>query len=316
MAHIAILDDYQNLATDLADWSHLTSEHRLAVHDRPLLGDALIEALQPADVVCLMRERTAFNAEVIGRLPNLKAIVTAGMRNAAIDVAAAKARGIVVSGTPARSHATADLTLGLMLSLFRHIPHEAQNMRDGGWQSTVGFEVTGKTLGLIGLGKLGTRVARYGTALGMNVIAWSTNLTDEAAEACGTRRVTFETLISDADVVSIHTRLSERTRGLIDSRAFAAMKPTAFLINTSRGPIVDEAAMIEALQSSQIAGAALDVFDDEPLPADHPLRQLPNTILTPHLGYWTRENLAAWYQGMAESTAAFLDGAPIRVIGD
>ena len=314
MAHIAILDDYQSLAMELADWSALTSQHSVVVHDQLLTGDALIEALTPADVVCLMRERTAFGEDVIAKLPNLKAIVTAGMRNAAIDVGAATARGIVVSGTPARSHATADLTLGLMLALFRHIPQEAQNMRDGGWQSTVGFEVTGKTLGLLGLGKLGTRVARYGAALGMNVIAWSANLTEQTAEACGAKRVTFETLLSDSDVLTIHTRLSERTRGLIDAAALRAMKPTAFIINTSRGPIIDEAALIEGLSKQEIAGAGLDVFDDEPLPADHALRKLPNTILTPHLGYWTRENLAAWYSGMAESTEAFLNGAPIRVI--
>jgi phosphoglycerate dehydrogenase-like enzyme len=315
LAKIAILDDYQGLATTLADWSDVTANHEVVVFDRHMPDPAeLVPALMPFDAVCLMRERTGFGAEIINALPNLKLIVTAGMRNAAIDLAAADARGIVVSGTPQNSHATAELTLGLMLSMARHIAPEAANMRAGGWQSTLGMELDGKTLGLIGLGHLGGKVAGYGHALGMPVIGWSQNLTEERAKEVGARKVTKEELFQQADVISIHVKLSERSRGLVGAAELSAMKPTAFIINTSRGPIIERAALLNALKTNEIAGAALDVYDEEPLPADDELRNLPNTLLTPHLGYWTRDNLKGWYQGMAESVAAWLNDAPIRVL--
>lgn len=315
MARIAILDDYQNLATTLADWSAIRAAHDVTVFDRHIPeADALVAALEPFDAVCLMRERTAFGADVINRLPNLKFIVTAGMRNAAIDMDAARARGIDVSGTPVSSHATAELTLGLMLSLARHIAAEAANMKNGGWQSTLGMELSGKTLGLLGLGFLGGKVAGYGQALGMDVIAWSQNLTDARAQEVGARRVEKDALFAEADVISIHLKLSDRSHHLVDAAAFARMKPTAMIINTSRGPIIDEAALLAALREGRIAGAGLDVYDQEPLPADHPLRHEPRALLTPHLGYWTRDNLTGWYQGMADAVAAWASGAPIRVL--
>lgn len=315
MANIAILDDYQDLARNLADWSGLEKNHAVTVFKRQIVGiDALAQALAPFDVVCLMRERTTFGADLIERLPNLKLIVTAGMRNAAIDIAAANARGIVVSGTPGTRTATAELTLGLMLSLARHIAAEAANMRSGGWQSTVGMELDGKTLGIIGLGKLGAKVAGYGKMLGMEVIAWSQNLTSEAAAEHGVRRVEKEELFGHADLITIHTKLSERTRGLVGARELGLMKPTASIINTSRGPIIDGDALLTALRDGTIAGCALDVFDEEPLPADHPLRAETRALLTPHLGYWTRETLEEWYGAMVSSIEAWQAGAPVRVL--
>ncbi|MEL6298984.1 MAG: D-2-hydroxyacid dehydrogenase family protein [Pseudomonadota bacterium] len=314
MARIAILDDYQDLSMTLADWSHVAAHNDIRVHRQPIPRSEIAAALADADIVCLMRERTAFDADVIAGLPNLKLIVTAGMRNAAIDIAAAHARGITVCGTPGNSTATAELALGLMLAVARSISRETANVAGGGWQSTVGTELAGKTLGLLGLGKLGARMARLGRALDMDVVAWSENLDDATAEAAGATRVSRDALFATSDVISIHTRLSERTRGLVDARAFAAMKPSTILINTSRGPIVDEAALIDALSNGRILGAGLDVFDEEPLPADHPLRTLSNVVATPHLGYWTRENLAAWYQGMADACAAFTAGTPVNVL--
>lgn len=317
MVKIAILDDYQDLSRTLASWANVEATAEVTVFDRPFeTSAAVITALQGFDAVCLMRERTGFGADVINALPDLKLIVTAGMRNAAIDLEAASARGIVVSGTPQNSHATAELTLGLMMSLARHIPAETANMRAGGWQSTLGTELHGKTLGLIGLGFLGGKVAGYGHALGMPVIGWSQNLTEERAEAVGARKVSKEALFAEADIISVHIKLSDRSRGLIGAEDLARMKPTAWIINTSRGPIIEKAALIDALENNVIAGCALDVFDEEPLPADDPLRQLPNAVLTPHLGYWTRENLTVWYRGMAESVAAWMAGKPVRVLND
>ena len=315
MAKIAILDDYQNLARTLADWSAVEAEHEVVVFDRQIVGeDALATALADFDALCVMRERTLFGASQIAKLPKLKLIVTAGMRNAAVDVAAANARGIVVSGTPAKSHATAELTLGLMLSLARRIPHEAQSMATGGWQSTLGTELDGKTLGILGLGKLGQKVAGFGRALGMDVIAWSQNLTEARAHEGGARRVEKDELFRAADFVTIHVKLSERSRGLVGARELGLMKQTAYIINTSRGPIIEEAALLAALREGRMAGAGLDVFDEEPLPSDHPLRSAPRTVLTPHLGYWTDDNLRTWYAGMAESVAAWANGTPVRVL--
>ncbi|MEO0799732.1 MAG: D-2-hydroxyacid dehydrogenase family protein [Pseudomonadota bacterium] len=313
MARIAILDDYQDLSTTLADWSALAASHEITVFDKHIpAGPELVSALREMDVVCLMRERTAFGRDMIDALPNLRLIVTAGMRNAAIAIEAAKARGITVSGTPVNSHATAELTLGLMLGLARHIAVESANMRNGGWQSTLGTELSGRTLGIVGLGNLGRQVAGYGQALGMPVVAWSENLTSEQAQTVGVRRVSKDELFRNADVITIHTKLSERTRGLVSARELRLMKGTALLINTSRGPIIDEPALIAALSENRIGGCGLDVFDEEPLPVDHPLRREPRALLTPHLGYWTRDNLADWYTGMVEAVTAFLEGAPIR----
>ncbi len=315
MARIAILDDYQNLARKLADWSAIERQHTVTVFDKQIADrDALAEALQPFDVVCLMRERTAFDADMIAKLPILKLIVTAGMRNAAIDIAAANERGIVVCGTPGAHHATAELTLGLMLSLARSIPQEAHGMRTGGWQSTVGIELEGKTLGIVGLGKLGQKVAGYGQALGMNVIAWSQNLTQVAADPFDVKRVEKDELFAQSDFLTIHLKLSERSRGLVGADDLARMKPTAYVINTSRGPIIDEAALLGALRSGTIAGCGLDVFDEEPLPADHPLRAEPRALLTPHLGYWTQETLSDWYGGMVNAVDAWSNGTPIHVL--
>ena len=315
MAKVAILDDYQGLARTLADWSAVEAEHEVVVFDTHIVGeDALAAALADFDAVCLMRERSWFGASQIAKLPKLKLIVTAGMRNAAIDIAAANARGIVVSGTPAKSHATAELTLGLMLSLARRIPNEARNMDSGGWQSTLGTELDGKTLGILGLGKLGEKVAGFGRALGMDVIAWSQNLTDERAMEGGARRVEKDALFELSDFLTIHVKLSERSRGLVAHHELGLMKPTSYIINTSRGPIIDEAALLAVLAEGRIAGAGLDVFDEEPLPRDHPLRAEPRALLTPHLGYWTDDNLRVWYAGMAESVAAWASGSPVRVL--
>jgi phosphoglycerate dehydrogenase-like enzyme len=261
-----------------------------------------------------MRERTPFPASLIERLSHLRLIVTSGSRNAAIDVAAAAERGVLVSGTDSPGHATAELTMGLMLSLARNIHIEAANMRAGRWQTTIGRDLRGKTLGLIGLGRLGGEVAKFGQAFGMNVIAWSENLTTQRCQEVGAEKVTKDELLRRADVVSIHTRLSDRTRGLIGARELGLMKPSAYLINTSRAPIVEEAALIAALNEGRIAGAALDVYDREPLPADHPLRSAPRLLLTPHLGYVTEETYRVFYAGMVEAIESWLAGEPVGVI--
>jgi phosphoglycerate dehydrogenase-like enzyme len=261
-----------------------------------------------------MRERTPFPRRLLERLPNLKLLVTTGARNASIDVAAAGERGVTVCGTTGLGSPTAELTWGLILGLVRNIPFDDRTIREGGWQTTIGPNLEGKLLGVIGLGNLGSRVAAVGKALGMEVIAWSQNLTAERAAGQGARLVSKEELLSTADVVTIHLVLSDRTRGLIGTNDIGLMKPSSYLVNTSRGPIVDEAALIEALRNRRIAGAALDVYDEEPLPADHPLRSLPNTVLTPHIGYVTTDNYRAFYGGAVEDVAAFLAGSPLRVI--
>jgi phosphoglycerate dehydrogenase-like enzyme len=261
-----------------------------------------------------MRERTAFPRSLIARLPRLKLIVTAAMRNVAIDVDAARDHGVVVSGTEGSGGATLDLTWGLILALLRHLPAEDAALRAGRWQTTLGVDLAGKTLGLLGLGRLGSGVARVGRAFGMEVIAWSEHLTAERAAEVGATRVERDELFSAADILSIHVVLSDRTRGLVGAKELAAMKPTAYLINTSRGPIVDETALIDALHARQIAGAGLDVYDVEPLPMTHPLRSAPHTVLTPHIGFVTRETYRQWYSGAVEDIAAFLSGKPIRVL--
>ncbi|MFC0397678.1 D-2-hydroxyacid dehydrogenase family protein [Paraburkholderia rhizosphaerae] len=311
---IAVLDDYQQVAATLADWTRLQPQAKpVFFHDHVADREALVARLEPFDAVVLMRERTAFDADLIAKLPNLRLIVTVGMWNAAIDLHAANARGIVVSGTDAAEPAaTPALTWGLILAITRNLHRESASLRAGGWQTSVGVDVHGKTLGLLGLGKIGQQVARFGAAFGMNVIAWSPNLTPERAAEAGARRVDKDALFREADVISIHLKLGDRSRGLVGAAEFAAMKPTAYLINTSRGPIVAEPALIEALQTQRIAGAALDVFDEEPLPPTHPYRFLPNVLATPHIGYVTENTYRGAYPQIVEGIRAWLDGQPVR----
>lgn len=312
---IVLLDDYQNVAMKLAPWSTLpkgTVVQAYADHLDDL--DALAARLRDADVVMALRERTAFPRALLERLPNLKLIPTAGMRNAAIDVKAATDLGILICGSQGDSMATAELTWGLIFSVLRHIPAEHQALRAGRWQSTVGVGLGGKTLGLLGLGTIGAQMARVAQAFQMRVIAWSQNLTDERARECGVERVTKDGLLRQSDILSIHTRLSDRTRGILGAAELAAMKSTAVLINSSRGPIVDEGALVAALRKKTIAAAGLDVYDVEPLPAGHPLTALDNVVLTPHLGYVTEDRLEAFYQQTLENIAAWLNDAPKRVV--
>jgi phosphoglycerate dehydrogenase-like enzyme len=312
--HVAILDDYQRVALSMADWASLGPAVSVQPFHERLRERDIAERLRPFDVIVAMRERTPFPGSLLARLPSLRLLVTTGRRNAAIDVAAATARGIVVSGTSTLAAPPVELTWGLILALARHIPREAQAMRHGGWQSTVGVGLHGKTLGVIGLGRLGSEVARFGQAFGMTVMAWSQNLTREKAAAAGVELVDKDMLFQRADVVSVHLVLSERTRGVVGAHELALMKRSALLVNTARGPIVDEQALIDALRRQVIAGAALDVFDEEPLPIDHPFRQLENVVLTPHLGYVTADNYRLAYGEAVEDIRAFLDGSPVRVI--
>jgi phosphoglycerate dehydrogenase-like enzyme len=304
MTRVAILDDYQDAARAFGDWDSLDAEV-VVFHDHLDGDDEVIERLQPFDVVMAMRERTPFSRERLARLPNLRLLVTTGMGNASIDTDAARELGITVAGTGGTPTHTAELTWALILALARHIPAEDRAVREGGWQHTVGVELAGLTLGVIGLGRLGSQAARIGEAFGMEVIAWSQNLDTP---------LTKDDLLRRSDVVTIHVRLSERTRGLIGAAELALMKPTAYLINTSRGPIVNEAALLAALENGEIAGAGLDVYDTEPLPPDHPLRSAPNTVLTPHIGYVTGASYTAFYSDAVEDIAAFLRGEPVRVI--
>jgi phosphoglycerate dehydrogenase-like enzyme len=315
MVAIAVLDDYQNVALQMADWSRLQANHRLQVFNAPFADEAAAaRALSGFDIVCAMRERTPFPQSLLERLPSLRLIVTTGHRNAAIDVAAAHERGIVVCGTGASGHATAELTFALILSLARHVPFEADAMRAGRWQTTVGIDLAGRVLGLIGLGRLGERVARIALAFAMRPIAWSQYLAPERANALGVERVEKDELFRRSDIVTIHTRLSERTRGLVGERELGLMKPTAFLINTSRGPIVDESALLAALRTGRIAGCGIDVYDREPLPAGHPLRKEPRALLTPHLGYVTEETYRSFYAGTVAAVEAWLAGTPVNVL--
>lgn len=317
MSHrCAILDDYQNVALAMADWSKVKADADIRVFSEPIGdADAVAKALAGYSIVCLMRERTPFPRALIEKLPDLKLIVTTGMRNAAIDVAAANERGIVVCGTESAGHPTAELTIGLMLDLARRISFENARMKAGEpWQVTVGADLYGKTLGVIGLGKLGTRVAKVGLAFGMKVLAWSQNLTPEKCREAGAEYADKDDLLRRSDFVTIHLVLSARSRGLIGARELSLMKPSAFLINTSRGPIVEETALVAALKENRLAGAGLDVFDTEPLPRDHAYRKLQNAIVTPHLGYVTADNYRLFYGQTAEAVRAFLDGKPVRVV--
>jgi phosphoglycerate dehydrogenase-like enzyme len=312
----AILDDYQNVALGFADWSAVNCDVEITVFNQHLgSAENVIAALEGFAIVCAMRERTAFPRPVIEALPDLQLLITTGMRNASIDLAAAKARGVVVCGTPSFGNATAAIATGLMLELARRIGHENARLKAGAtWQTTIGLDLEGLTLALLGLGRLGSRMAEIGRALQMNVVAWSQNLTAEKCGQAGAEYVDRESLFRRADFLSVHLQLSQRTRGLIGARELGLMKPSAYLINTSRGPIVEEAALLAALREKRIAGAGLDVFDAEPLPIEHPLRRLDNVVLTPHLGYVTEQNYRTFFAGMVEDIRAFLDGKPVRVL--
>ena len=311
----AILDDYQGVALAAADWASLKpAVEATAFHDTLAQSAQVAARLADFEIVVAMRERTPFPRALLERLPKLKLLVTTGKRNAAIDVKAAAAQGVVVSGTEMLPYPTAELAWGLILSLARNIPREERGMRAGGWQTTLGVGLRGKTLGVLGLGNLGSQVATIGKAFGMEAIAWSQNLTAERAAGIGAALVTKEELFRRADVVSIHLVLGERTRALVGAAELALMKPTAYLVNTSRGPIVDGKALVAALESGRLAGAGLDVYDSEPLPAGHALRKLDNVVLTPHLGYVTMENYRLAYGQAIEDIRAFLEGKPLRVL--
>jgi phosphoglycerate dehydrogenase-like enzyme len=315
MVRVALLDDYQGVALSKADWSRLPQGSQVeAFEDHISDEDALAKRLEAFDVIVAMRERTPFTAGLVSRLPNLKLLVTTGMRNASFDMPAIRERGITVCGTRGLPTPTAELTWGLIIGLLRHIAEEDRAVREGKWQTTLGITVAGKTLGCLGLGNLGSQVAKVGRAFGMDVVAWSQNLTQERCEAVGARLVSKEELFSQADVVTVHLVLSERTRGLVGGRELSLMKPSAYLVNTSRGPIVDEGELIAAVREGRIAGAALDVFSEEPLPRDHPFRSLPNTLLTPHLGYVTSETYDYFYGDALEDILGHLQGSPLRVV--
>ena len=315
MKRCAIIDDYQGCALEVADWSALAPGVEVeAFPDHVADEDEFARRYGGFEIICAMRERTPFPRSMFEKLPRLELLLTSGMRNLSIDGAAARDHGVTVCGTLSLGYPTAELTWGLILALARSIPAEDRATRAGGWQQTLGVGLEGKVLGIVGLGRLGSRVAKVGTALGMEVIAWSQNLTGERCREIGVALADKETLLRSSDVISIHLLLSERTRGLIGASDLAMLKPEAFLVNTSRGPIVDEAALIGALENRAIAGAGLDVFDIEPLPADHPFRRLDNTVITPHLGYVSVENYRGFYGGMVEDIRAWLAGEPIRAI--
>jgi phosphoglycerate dehydrogenase-like enzyme len=316
MPKVAVLDDYQGVALEIADWSVLPSACQVQVFRDHLTDlNALAQRLRDFEVVTCMRERTPFGRDLLERLPNLRLLVTTGMRNAAIDLAAATDLGVLVCGTAGGPDSPpAELTWGLILALVRHIPREDAATRHGHWGVTVGMSLENKVLGVLGLGRLGAKVAKVGVAFEMSVIAWSQNLTAERAAQCGATLVTKDELFARSDILTIHVQLSARTRGLVGARELRSMKPTAYLINTARGPIVDEAALVQALQARTIAGAGLDVFDQEPLPPNHPLTVLDNTILVPHVGYVTREQYQVRYRDTVEDIAAYLTGEPLRVL--
>jgi phosphoglycerate dehydrogenase-like enzyme len=305
---IAVLDDYQNVALESADWSVLRDRADIVVFQDHLADpDAVIERLLPFDVVCVMRERTPLPRNVIERLPNLKLIASTGAVNASIDVAAASDHGIAVAHTGYRSDPTIEFTWALILASARHIVTESNSVRSGGWQQTVGTDLRGKTLGVLGLGNVGSQVARIGTAFGMKLIAWSQNMTPESAKAAGAILVSKDQLFEQADILTIHLVLSSRTRGLVGATELERMKPTAWLINASRGPIVDEQALISVLKAKRIAGAAIDVFDIEPLPSSHPFRTLDNVLATPHIGYVSQGLYKTFYEDTVSNIRKWLD---------
>lgn len=312
---IAVLDDWQDVARDVVDWTALDAIGQVSfLHDFPADNATLAQRLQAFQVICVMRERTRFDEDLLRRLPNLKLLVTGGMRNAALDLKAAAALGIQVCGSDSCKHAAPELTWALIMAATRNLLAEANALRAGHWQQGLGGDLHGKTLGILGLGSIGQKVAGFGQAFGMRVIAWSENLTPERAAAVGVTHVSKQQLFEQADVLSVHLVLSERSRGLVDAEALGWMKPHALLVNTARGPIVDEAALIKALQKQQLGGAALDVFEQEPLPAHHPFRTLDTVLATPHVGYVSRQNYQLFFSQMIEDIQAWSTGAPIRLL--
>ncbi|WP_242168008.1 MULTISPECIES: D-2-hydroxyacid dehydrogenase family protein [unclassified Pseudomonas] len=313
---IAVIDDWQNVASGVVDWSVLNAVGQVHfLHDYPADTATMIERLRGFEVICVMRERSTFDKALLQGLPNLKLLVTGGMRNAAIDIPAAKALGIQVCGTDSYKQAAPELTWALIMASTRNLLVEANSLRDGGWQVGLGGDLYGKTLGILGLGSIGQKVAQFAQVFGMRVIAWSENLTPQRAAEAGVTWVSKRELFEQADILTVHLVLSDRSRGLVDAEALGWMKPTARLVNTARGPIVDEQALVAALSEGRLAGAALDVYSEEPLPVDHPFRRLPNVLATPHVGYVSEQNYRQFYQQMIEDVQAWASGAPVRVLG-
>ncbi|BCW03920.1 D-2-hydroxyacid dehydrogenase family protein [Arthrobacter sp. NtRootA1] len=315
---LAIIDDYQQVASDYAPWDSLLDDGvKVSVFSAPFVSEEqAVAALAPFDIIVAMRERTRFPRRVLESLTNLKLLVTTGMANAAIDLEAASERGILVCGTGGSPAAAPEMTWALLLAFARNLGVEENSLRAGGWQTAVGFELEGKTLGIVGLGKIGKRIAGYAKAFGMDVLAWSQNLTADTAEAAGARKVSKEELFRESDVVTLHLRLSERTEGIVGAEELRLLGPEGVLVNTARGPLVDEAALIRALEEGWIRGAAMDVFDEEPLPAGHALLHSSRTVLSPHIGYVTHESYRQFYGGAFEDVKGWLEGAPIRLLNE
>ncbi len=309
MRRIAVLDDYQDTVLSLPYWSRLFGRATVdAFRDTVSSEDALVHRLAPYEILVLIRERTRFPASLIARLPALELLALTGRNSGHVDVAAATDRGILITETDGSVASTVELTIGLMLATVRGIPQEDRGMREGRWQSRIGVELSGKTLGILGLGRIGGRIAAFGKLLGMRVLAWGPTLTEERAVASGVAYVPLDMLFRESDVVSLHLRLSERTRGLVTAQLLSSMKPSAFLINTARGPLVDEAALVAALRERRIAGAGVDVYDVEPLPTNHPLLLLENVVLSPHKGYVTQEGYHTFFRQVVENIESYLDG--------
>ena len=316
MPRVTILDDYQSVSLGFADWAAVAERFEIEVRSEHIADvDELARALEQTSVIVAMRERTPFPASTLARLPRLELLVTTGMMNASIDLAAAAAAGVTVCGTGYGGNAMPELTIGMIIALLRNFAAEDAAVRAGGWQHTIGVGLAGRTLGVLGLGRLGAPVARLAQAFGMEVIAWSPNLTAERASEEGARAVSKQELFANSDVVTIHMPLSDRSRAIVGADELALMRPSAYLINTSRGPLVDEAALLDALAAGRIAGAGLDVYDTEPLPAGHPLRTMPRTLLLPHIGYVIADAYEVFYRDAVADILAWADGAPIRVLG-
>jgi len=311
---IAVLDDWQSVARDVVDWTVLDPIGDVSfLHEYPADTATMVERLKDFNVICVMRERTIFDDALLSQLPNLKLLVTGGMRNAALDLKAAAGLGITVVGTDSYKYAAPEMTWALIMGVTRNIVDEANSLRAGNWQIGIGSDLYGKTLGIVGLGSIGQKIARYAQAFDMKVIAWSENLTAERAAEHGVTYVSKQALFEQSDIISVNLVLSDRSRGLVDAESLNRMKPTAYLVNTARGPIVDEDALVEVLKQKKIAGAALDVYSVEPLPTDHPFRSLPNLLATPHVGYVTENNYRMFFSQMIEDIQAWHAGAPIRV---
>ncbi|WP_341958531.1 D-2-hydroxyacid dehydrogenase family protein [Pseudomonas sp. RC10] len=313
---IAVLDDWQSVAQNVVDWTVLNPIGEVSfLHDFPADTATMVARLNDFNVICVMRERTIFDDALLSQLPNLKLLVTGGMRNAALDLKAAARLGITVVGTESYKYAAPELTWALIMGVTRNIVDEANSLRAGNWQIGLGSDLYGKTLGIVGLGSIGQKIARYALAFDMKVIAWSENLTAERAAEHGVTYVSKEALFEQSDIISVNLVLSDRSRGLVDAASLNRMKPTAYLVNTARGPIVDEEALVDVLKQKKIAGAGLDVYGIEPLPADHPFRSLPNLLATPHVGYVTENNYRMFFSQMIEDIQAWHAGSPIRVFG-